>query len=83
MEIREFSGEGRTLLIEYRCRRCNKTHTETFKSACEKNKEHYGYLHNMKAPQGWKTINNTFLLCDECSTEFNNFINKKGALSNG
>lgn len=71
MELREFSGRGREVMISYTCRRCGAVEYHPLKQMFEP--ESYGYLHNTKLPKGWREVD-YFLLCPSCTQEFKNFV---------
>ena len=66
------SLHGRTVLIEYRCKRCGVTALEPFE---KQNKQAQGNLQFYKPPEGWldDTGGVPFLMCPDCGKKFVRF----------
>lgn len=62
----EYERDGRRLMVEFTCQRCGRTQIENLEDV-DKDKESYGYLHNLNKPEGWEQLHGYGpLLCPEC-----------------
>lgn len=73
MEIRELKSSGRTVMIQFECRRCKKKLYFDLSEMIDNN--FYGHLHNTKLPAGWNDAT-AFgqLFCEECMEAYKAFI---------
>lgn len=69
-QFNEYERDGRRLMIEFTCRRCKGTRVEPLEPLMSN--EGYGYLHNIKTPEGWEEIYGLF--CPTCVDEFKMFV---------
>lgn len=76
----EYKGGGITLAVRFTCRRCGRTQIENLEDM-DKGSESYGYLHNLKKPEGWDNLHiHGPLLCPECNKAYDAFMqNEKEA----
>lgn len=75
MEIREFEGHGRKIVVEFTCRRCK---TKVYKPLvdCLPSDCAVRGLYDLKAPKEWK--DGGFYhptLCPECAEKYEKFMN--------
>lgn len=68
-QFQHYEQDGRRLMVEFECRRCGGVRIEPLEPLDD---ESYGYLHNLKRPEGWKDIYGLF--CPTCVAEFKAFL---------
>lgn len=71
-----YEEDGRTLMVKFTCKRCGREHTAPLEEH-DKDPESYGYLRNLKSPQGWAEIPYNILLCPQCTAEYRAFMAHK------
>lgn len=82
MEFNSYSDSGRTLFVEFKCRRCGATHYEPLKQANERSgNESYGYLHNINIPPEWSKIAYGTIVREKCAKAYVEFM--QGGSGNG
>ena len=67
----EYERGGRRLMIEFTCRRCEGTRVEPLEPLVDN--DTYGYLHNIKLPEGWTGFVG-FPMCPTCTKELKEFM---------
>lgn len=75
MEIREFEGHGRKLMVEFSCRRCKTTAYKPLVDCLPSDCAARG-LYDLNAPEEWK--DGGFYhptLCPECAEKYEKFMN--------
>ena len=75
MEIKEFEGFGRKILVEFSCRRCN---TKAYKPLfdCLPKDCPVRNLSDLKAPEEWKDGGFYYpTFCPECAEKYEKFMN--------
>ncbi len=72
-QFNEYERDGRRLMVEFKCRRCGGVRIEPLESV--ETEDGYGYLYNLKKPEGWNEIYGLF--CPTCTKEFKDFINAR------
>ena len=81
MEFNSYSDSGRTLFVEFKCRRCGKTHYEPLEEAHKRSSDTYGYLRNLSLPPEWGAIGYSTILCEKCAKAYTEFM--QGGAGNG
>lgn len=67
------NARGRTLMVQFKCGRCGRTHLEPYEKQLETTK---GNLQCYRPPKGWKEDElYTPMLCDECTSAYTAFMN--------
>lgn len=74
MQFNRLSDKGRTIMVEFKCQRCNTTTLETLKDVLARSSDNYGYLHNLRQPSEWSDNFYGWLLCPECTRKLNEFM---------
>lgn len=69
-QFHDYERDGRRLMVEFECSRCGGVRIEPLEPLV--GDEGYGYLHNLKRPEGWKEIWGLF--CPTCVSEFAAFM---------
>ena len=65
-------NDGRTILIEFKCARCGKTHVEPLSVQYEKAE---GNIQCFKPPTGWTdAASYKPMLCDSCTEDYKWFL---------
>ena len=75
MEIKEFEGFDRKLMVEFSCRRCK---TKAYKPLfdCLPNDCPVRDLSDLKAPEEWKDGGFYYpIFCPECAEKYEKFMN--------
>jgi hypothetical protein len=69
------SKKGRTIYVEFKCKRCGKTHYEPYDNQynAESGRTHENPDY-FKAPEGWRDTWGLPLLCDECANIYDTFM---------
>ena len=76
MEINNIKTHGRTLLVEFKCYRCNKTETRTLEEYLNEASEYYRDLYDLKPPTGWQDGGFYYpLFCPDCKKAYERFMN--------
>ena len=75
MEIKEFEGFGRKLMVEFSCRRCNaKAYKPLFD--CLPSDYPVRNLSDLKAPKEWQDGGFYYpTFCPECAEKYERFMN--------
>lgn len=81
MSFNEYESNGRKLLVQYTCLRCGKTRIEPVEKMVPRD-GHYGFLHNLRHPDGWGEFYNR-LLCDTCTSQLHSFLANKDQKAEG
>lgn len=73
MNITEFSSHGRTLMVEFKCRRCKTTALRPFEDCVSKD---YRGLYDCEPPKEWRDGGFYYpLFCPECHEAYKRFMN--------
>lgn len=67
------SDGKRTICCEFKCQRCKATAVVPVEK-CLPNDEGDRFLHNLKVPTGWSDHFYGYMLCPECTDQFNLFM---------
>lgn len=63
---------GRTLMVQFKCGRCGRTHIEPYAKQLEATE---GNLQCYKPPKGWKDDElYTPMFCNKCADEYKEFV---------
>lgn len=81
MQFNKLSDNGRTIMLQFKCERCGAIKTETMKAVLARSPDDYGYLHNLKQPDGWSDNFYGWLLCPDCTQKLKEFM--KAGANNG
>lgn len=74
MQINEFEGFGRKLMVSFTCRRCKKIAAKPLKD-CLPNDCPVRNLSDLKAPAGWRDGGFYYpTFCPECAKKYDQFI---------
>lgn len=80
MNFNDFNGYGRTLCIEFKCQRCEKTEYRPVE-VCSPNDFAPNDLTDFIPPRGWRNGGiYGYLLCPECAQKFDAFMKGEGML---
>lgn len=72
--VDDVSKKGRTIMIQYCCKRCNRTYTEEVTVALDRIENNlFKDVGRLCAP-GWREIDGDFLLCEKCYSEYCAFL---------
>ncbi len=75
MELKEFEGYGRKIVVEFKCRRCGVTATRPLKECLPSDGPMQG-LYDLLAPKGWHNGGFYYpLFCPDCGKKYYEFIN--------
>ena len=77
MKFGRYSDKGRTLMLEFKCQRCEAIKTEPLETVVGRSPEHYDFLHNLRYPKDWSDNFYGWLLCPECTKKLKEFIEMK------
>lgn len=78
VNIEQFESHGRTLLVEFKCRRCKKTEIRKFEYALKDSSEYFRGLYDLKPPAGWQDGGFNYpLFCPDCKTAYERFMNNE------
>jgi hypothetical protein len=70
--MNRYSTRGRTLLVQFTCGRCGKTHVEPYEKQANSAE---GNLQCFRPPKGWKNDSlHLPILCDDCNKAFGEFM---------
>ena len=76
MQFHEYrDGRGsRELMVKFTCLRCKKELIEPLQIVDKRSNEVYGYLHNLKEPEGWYEAVHGPLFCPDCYKAYERFM---------
>lgn len=75
IEIPQYDGHWRTVVVEFKCRRCKKTAYRPLKD-CIPSDCPVRFLSDLKAPQGWEDGGfYSPLFCPDCASAHERFLN--------
>ena len=77
MQFNEYKSDGRELMVKFTCRRCKKELIEPLEDVGKRSSEVYGYLHNLRNPAGWWQAPHGPLLCPDCFSAYESFLNNE------
>lgn len=72
----KYEDNGRRLMVEFKCSRCNGVRCEPLEPLDEKAGDHYGSLSSLHLPNGWCELNYTTVFCPTCLKEYKEFFAK-------
>lgn len=78
MTINQFESHGRTLLVEFECRRCKTTAIRPLAECMSECKEGYRDLYDLNPPKNWKDGGFYYpIFCPECKLAYEKFMNNE------
>lgn len=74
MQIDRFEQNGRTLMVQFECRRCKKTALKSFEK-CLFDTDGYRNMTDFSPPPGWRDGGFYYpLFCPECAEKYDRFM---------
>lgn len=75
IEVPEFKGHGRTLVVEFKCYRCKKTAYRPLEN-CRPSEHNIRGMHDLIPPAEWEDGGFYYpLFCPDCSAAHKRFMN--------
>ena len=76
MTLAKFETHGRKLLVEFKCRRCEKTDIRSLEECVRETPDYFRDLYDLKPPKGWENGGFYYpLFCPECKKAYQDFMN--------
>lgn len=76
-QFNDYEADGRKLMVQFTCTRCEATHTEPLELHKDDDHEHYGYLRaGIHPPSGWAELFHGPLLCPDCARDYEIFMQR-------
>ena len=74
MQFMRYKDSGRTIMCRFTCRRCGKIADDEMEKVVARSDDHYGHLSFLMPPVGWREVDHSFLLCDDCVVKWREFM---------
>ena len=75
MNFANYEMNGRKLMVEFKCRRCEKTEIRPLEECMKEQKEYFRDLYDLRPPQDWKDGGFYYpLFCPDCKRAYEDFM---------